>query len=208
MKISFLPREFKFFDMFDQQAACAVDAAVYFKELANSGVFDATAIQKMRDIEHRGDDLTHAIINNLNKTFITPFDREDIHSLAHELDSVIDLIHTMTNRMRLYKLSGVNSDLVQFADLIEKSVVALSNAVRMLRETKNSKAAFDACIEINRLENMGDQLRDNVIGNLFENTHDPIFIIKWKEIYEEAETVLDKCEDVANVVESILVKQA
>ena len=148
-------------------------------------MFDATAIQKMRDIEHRGDDLTHAIINNLNKTFITPFDREDIHSLAHELDSVIDLIHTMTNRMRLYKLSGVKNDLVQFADLIEKSVVALSNAVRMLRETKNSQAAFDACIEINRLENMGDQLRDNVIGNLFENTHDPIYIIKWKEIYEK-----------------------
>ncbi len=208
MKFNILPREFVFFDLFDKQADCAVKAAHYFKELVQSGIFDDATVQRMRDIEHEGDDITHEIINRLNKTFITPFDREDIHLLAHELDSVIDIIHTICNQMRLYRLSGVNSHLIQFADIIEKSVTVLARAVKGLRDSKKPAAILDDCIEVNRLENSGDQLRDFVISKLFDEATDPIFLIKWKEVFQGAETVLDKCEDVANIVETILVKQA
>ena len=208
MGFSFLPKEFKFFVLFDKQASWAVEAARCFKELAVSGKFDDEGILRMHTIEHKCDDVTHDIINKLNSTFITPFDREDIHALAHELDSVVDLIHVVTKRMRLYKLTVVNAEVIQFAEVIEKSVGALAKAVNGLRDIKNSQLILDSCIEINRLENMGDQLRDTVIGKLFEEERDPISIIKWKEIYQDAETVLDQCEDVANVVESIMVKQA
>ena len=208
MKFSFLPREFEFFDLFDRQADCAVKAAKYFKELVQSGIFDDATVQRMRDIEHEGDDITHEIINKLNKTFITPFDREDIHLLAHEFDSVVDIMHTICNQMRLYRLSGVNQHMIQFADIIDKSVTVLARAVKGLRDSKKPAAILDDCIEVNRLENSGDQLRDFVISKLFDEATDPIYLIKWKEVFQGAETVLDKCEDVANVVETILVKQA
>lgn len=208
MRISFLPKEYKFFDMFDKLAAMAVNASRYFRDLTLSGKFDEESVQKMRTIENQADEVTHDIINKLNLTFITPFDREDIHSLAHQLDGVIDNINTIVNRMRLYNLQVVNNDLIHFAEVIEKSIAALEKAVNGLRNIKNTQQILEYCIEVNRLENVGDQLRDNVIGALFDNKHDPIFIIKWKEIFSEAETVLDQCEDVANIVQSIMVKQA
>ena len=153
-------------------------------------------------------DITHDIIKRLNTTFITPFDREDIHALANELDSVIDMLNTMTNRLKVYKITVINDDLVEFAAVVEKSVRAVAHAVEGLRNTKNVQAALDSCVEINRLENVGDTMRDNILAKLFESSADPIFIIKWIEIFEDAETVLDVCEDVANVIESIIVKQA
>ena len=165
-------------------------------------------MQKIRDIEHQGDDVAHTIIGQLNKTFITPFDREDIYALTKELDDVADMINTILGRMVIYKLSGVNNNLVKFAVMITDSVNALGLAVNGLRNTKNSQSVIDACVEINRLENEGDSLRDIVLAELFEKEKDPIMVIKLKEIYQDAETLLDICEDIAHVVESILVKQA
>lgn len=208
MKFSLLPKEYQFFDLFDRMAADAIDAASCFKEFAVSGTFDNEANEKMRTIEMRCDDATHEIIDRLNRTFITPFDREDIYSLAHEFDSVVDIIHAMTNRMRLYNLhKSVNEDLIKFAELIKKSVDCLSNAVRGLRDLKHKKHISNCCIEVNTLENHGDQLRDEVLSKLFQNGGDPLYVIKWKDIFMDAETVLDKCEDVANIVEAILIKQ-
>jgi uncharacterized protein len=208
MKFSLLPKEYQFFVMFDKQASWAVEAAKCFKDLATIGKFDDESIQRMHEIEHRADDVTHEIISKLNMTFITPFDREDIHMLAHEMDNIVDMIHTIAKSMKLYKLNEVNTELIQFAELIEKSVGGVAKAVNGLREHKKTQTVIEQCIEVNRLENLGDQLRDLVIGRLFESGQDPLTIIKWKEIYQTAETVLDQCEDVANVVESILVKQA
>ena len=208
MKFSLIPREFRFFDLFDRQADCALKASAYFKELVHLGRFDDETVQRMREIEHEGDDITHEIINKLNKTFITPFDREDIHLLAHELDSVIDLIHTICNQMRLYRLSVVNQHMMQFSDIIDNAVTVLVRAVKGLREYKEPDNILEDCIEVNRLENSGDQLRDFVISKLFDEATDPIHLIKWKEVFQGAEMVLDKCEDVANIVETILVKQA
>ncbi len=117
-------------------------------------------------------------------------------------------MHTICNQMRLYRLSGVNPHMIQFSDIIEKSVTVLARAVKGLRDSKQPAAILDDCIEVNRLENSGDQLRDFVISKLFDEATDPIYLIKWKEVFQGAEMVLDKCEDVANVVETILVKQA
>lgn len=208
MKFSLLPKEIKFFDLFDEQAKILVTASACFLDLVNGAGFDDAGIQKMRDIEHTCDNVTHDIIEKLNRTFITPFDREDIHALAHEVDNVVDMLFTISKRIWLYKLNSVDRDLIQFAQLINQSVNSLAKALNGLRDQKNTKPIKEHCIEINRLENLGDQLRDAVIGRLFDNSGDPISIFKWKEIFEGAETVLDICEDVANVIESIMVKQA
>lgn len=208
MKFNFLPREYAFFEMFEGLAGCAVESSRYFNDLAVKGSFTNESSLRMRNIEHRGDDITHEIINKLNKTFITPFDREDIYSLAHELDSVIDLINSITTRINLYKIIGIHDDLNQFASIIESACLELEKAIRGLRDLKKPEQIKSYCIEVNRLENMGDQLRDTMIGNLFDKSKDPIHIMKWKEIFQECETILDKCEDVVNIVESIVVKQA
>jgi uncharacterized protein len=204
-----LPKEHNFFDLFEQQASFAVDAACCFKELVAKNDFDETSLQKMRDIEHQGDNVAHDILDRLNKTFITPFDREDIHALAKELDDVTDMLYTISNRMKVYKLESANDKhLMQFASVIEESVRAVACAVKGLRDMKHLKSVTDACVEVNRLENVGDSMRDAVLAELFDKSKDPVFIIKWKEVYEDAETVLDICEDVVHVVQSILVKQA
>jgi uncharacterized protein len=204
----FIPKEFNFFDLFEKQVGFAVDASRYFKQVILSGEINESVLQKIRELEHQGDNAAHTIIAQLNKTFITPFDREDIYALAKELDDVVDMINTILGRMVIYKLSDVNDNLVRFADMIDHSVNALALAIKGLRNTKNSKSVLDACVEVNRLENEGDSMRDMVLAELFEKEKDPIMVIKLKEIYQDAETLLDICEDIANVVESILVKQA
>jgi len=204
----FLPKEFSFFDLFDRQVDCAVSAAAHFKNTVTTGAIDDSALQKMRDIEHQGDEVAHIIIDQLNKTFITPFDREDIHALAKELDDVTDMLNTIMNRLVIYKLTRSNKNLVEFSTMIEDSVRAVSCTVKGLRNMKHSKAVNDSCVEINRLENVGDSARDRVLAELFETEKDPIAVIKWKEVYQDAETVLDICEDIAHVVGSIIMKQA
>lgn len=209
MKFSFLPKEYKFFDLFDQMASYAGDAARCFKEFAVNGTFGDKASERMHVIERNCDEVTHDIIDKLNRTFVTPFDREDIYSLAHELDSVVDIIHAITKRMLLYNLDNdINQNLIKFADLIEQSVCCLAKAVKGLRNLKQPQRVLECCIEVNSIENLGDQLRDEVLGSLFDNATDPLFVMKWKDIFQDAETVLDQCEDVANIVESVLVKQA
>jgi len=204
----FLPKECNFFDLFDKQADCALEAAVYFKELVLKGSVSEESLQKMRDIEHSGDNVAHDIIDKIDKTFITPFDREDIHALAKELDDIIDMINTITSRMRVYKITGVDKNLVDFSEIIEDSVRAVLVVIKGMRDKKHSLAVLESCVEINRLENVGDALRDNVLAELFETAKDPITVIKLKEIYQDAETVLDICEDLAHVVKSVLLKQA
>jgi predicted phosphate transport protein (TIGR00153 family) len=208
MIFKFLPKDFNFIDLFEKQVSYAVDAAKYFRELVSKGTIDKASLDKMSSIEHQGDDAAHTIIEQLNKTFITPFDREDIHSLVKELDDIIDMINTIANRLLVYKVPDFKAKLAEFASVIEESVYAVERAVKGMRNMKNSCSVMEACVEINRLENVGDSMRDEVLADLFEKEKDPIALIKWKEIYQDAETVLDICEDVAHVVESILVKQA
>ena len=206
MPINFMPKEVKFFDYLNLQAENLVKASSYFKSILKNGVMDEAAAKKIHDFEHEGDTLSHEITDMLNRTFITPIDREDIYALANQLDDVLDMINAMAGRMKLYKLDPGNEYFSQFIDLIDQSSVALANAVKHMHDTKRTRRVLDHCIEINRLENMGDQVREKAIGSLFETEKDPIMVIKWKEMYEVAEGTLDKCEHVAKVIESILVK--
>lgn len=208
MIFSFFPREFSFFKLFEEQVKYAVEAAHCFKEIALKGAVDNASLERVKHLEHQGDDAAHAIIDQLNKSFITPFDREDIHALAIEIDDINDMINTIVSRMKIYKISGVNKRLVDFASVIEESVKAVARAVKGLNNTKNAKAIKEACEEVNRLENVGDTMRDDFLAELFESEKDPIQVIRWKDIYQYAETVLDICEDVAHKVDSILVKHA
>jgi hypothetical protein len=208
MFLKFLPKDFDFFSLLEKQAEYAVEAASYLKEVVSKGVLDEDRLKKMHAIEHQGDEVAHAIIDQLNKTFITPFEREDIHALTMRLDDVIDMIYTIANRLRVYNIARVNKDLVEFASVIEAAVQCIASAVKGLRNAKDRKPVSESCIEINRLENVGDSMRDRVLAELFETEKDPLMVIKWKDIYQDAETVLDICEDVANVVDSILVKHA
>jgi len=165
-------------------------------------------LDRMAQIEHEGDNAAHTIIQRLNKTFMTPFDRQDVHALAMEMDDITDMIHNIVSRLRVYDIHGVDQDLVEFAVVIEQSVRAVSRAVGGLRHSKHARVVFDACVEVNRLENVGDTMRDRVLAEIFATAKDPITVIKWKDIYQDAETVLDVCEDVVHVIASIMVKQA
>ena len=202
----FLPREDKFFDLFDKQAENLVRAAEYYRKLVEEGNFSPENVRKMHEFEHYGDELTHSTINTLNETFITPFDREDILALANRLDDIIDNIYLLTNRFSLYKISKPTMYSKKMAVTIEQTSKALQKALATLRYKKSVTETLRQCVEINRLENEGDVLRDEAISDLFANEKDPIMVIKQKELYEIAETTTDFCEHVANLVESILVK--
>ena len=203
----FFPNNFDFFELFERHAGYAVEAATTFKEIARTGEIDLNLYSKIRSIEHEGDEITHLILSQLNKTFITPFDREDIYNLAKELDDIIDMFNTITNQIRVYKIKNVDSTLVEFADIIEESAKSVQTAITCLRDVKHHESIMRCCVEINRLENVGDAMRDKALAELFEKEKDPIGIIKWKDIYTDAETILDICEDVAHIIETILVKQ-
>lgn len=206
---SFLPKEVNFFDLFDRQADYAVQAATAFFKIVSDFNVTEEEVQKMKDIEHHADEAAHEVMDQLDKTFITPFDREDIHALSKELDDIIDMIYALTNRLRVYKIMSADRNLTEFSRVIERAVKGTALAVKGLREIRNHKAVLKACVEVNSLENVGDKMRDDMLGQLFEKyATDPIAVIKWKEIYQDAETVLDICENVVHVVESIIVKQA
>ncbi|OGF51262.1 MAG: hypothetical protein A2044_03385 [Candidatus Firestonebacteria bacterium GWA2_43_8] len=204
----FLPKEYNFFALLEKQADYAVEAAKVFKGAVATGSITEETLVKMQEIEHQGDEVTHSILDQLDKSFITPIDREDIHALAKEMDDITDMLCTISSRMKIYKIARTDKYLVEFGSIIEESVLGVLCAIKGLNDLKNVKSILKACVEVNRLENAGDNKRDEALVALFENEKDPIAIIKWKEIYQEAETVLDICEDVTNIVESILVKNA
>ena len=203
----FMPKETKFFDLFDKQAGNILEGAKLFKQMIFNAQITPDNVDKMHSIEHTGDEINHAIINKLNESFITPFDREDILQLSNSSDNIIDGIYMITNRYYLYKLLTPGEYSKKFATIIEESAIALQKAVNCLRNRKKSDEVMQQCVELNRLENMADVLRDEAISKLLnDETNSPFVVIKKKEIYETCESVTDLCEHTANIVESILVK--
>jgi len=207
MGFSFLPKEEKFFELFEAQAAYNCEAAKVFKELVSKWSLESPLFDKLRDLEHEADISTHEVIDRLNRTFITPFDREDIHALASELDDVVDLIQAISSRMKLFHVEKINDDLVVLADVLAQATENVRKAVKEMQNPEGQRRLLDYCIEINRLENAGDNAHDQAISKLFHGKPDPLEVIKWREIYEMTETAIDKCEDIANTIEGILVKQ-
>lgn len=203
----FMPKEVKFFDLFDKQAENLLEGAQLFNKIINTPDISRDNVDKMHAIEHRGDEINHNILNMLNESFITPFDREDIFSLAQNMDNIIDGIYMITNRFYLYKIFNPAEESKKLASIIENSAKAVCKVVNFLRSNKNMKDTLKQCVEINRLENMADEIRDEAISRILNDENaNPILVIKQKELFEEAENVTDMCEHVANVVESIIVK--
>lgn len=162
-------------------------------------------VERIKEIEHAGDNMTHALLTHLNQTFITPFDREDIYMLAGRIDDVLDLIDAAARALVTYRITRIRSGVHDLAKVLHEATGKVVAAMRVLGKQDH---ILDHCIEINRLENEGDRLSRTLIAELFDEEKDPIQIIKWKEIIETIETAVDKCEDVANVIETITLKNA
>jgi hypothetical protein len=201
-----IPRDEKFFDLFEQQAANIVAAARVLMELTQDYPSAKARAQQIEDLEHVGDTLTHELVRRLNTTFITPIDREDIYALASRLDDVLDLIDAVADRLLLYKITAPTPGCIEMARIIVKTAEETDRAVRCLRTL--SPFYHKHCIEVNRLENEADRLLRDQLAVLFEGHTDAIEVIKWKELYETMEAVTDRCEDVVNVIEGIVLKMA
>lgn len=200
-----IPREEKFFDLFEQQAANIVVASRALEELVLDYANAKEKYQRIRDLEHQGDTVTHEVVKKLNTTFITPIDREDIYALASRLDDVVDLIDAVAERLVLYRITKPTQGCLDMAKIIVKTAEETDRAVRCLRSL--SPSYHKHAVEVNRLENEADRMLRDLLAGLFEGT-DPIEVIKWKEIYETMEAVTDRCEDVVNVIEGIVLKMA
>jgi len=203
--IRLIPREVKFFDMFAELSGTLTEGAKLLREtLENPRDLDLRA-EQIQAIEHRGDKVTHAIISRLNQTFITPFDREDIHRLTSSLDDVLDFVNAAAVRLVMYKITQPPPEAAELAGLIVLQTEELAKGVSLLE--KNG-AVMQHCDEVNRLEDVADHVSRKAIADLFEREKDPVQLIKVKELYEVLEYATDKAEDAANVLEAIVLKSA
>ena len=203
-----LPREENFLIYFNRTAEITVEAATALDALANDFTDVEVKVGKIKHLEHEGDQVTHQSFALLSRTWITPIDREDIYALTNRLDDVLDLIDASAARLVLFKIPAPTPAMRAQTHLILQSAQAIQRALGLLKDLKNSRAILDACIEINRLENEADAVYRGVIGRLFEKEKDPFTLLKWKEIYELLESATDACEDVANVLEQIVLKSS
>lgn len=206
----FVPKDKKFFPLFEQAGTNLIQMAKLLQETVYSTdrAKRAEINKQLEDLEHEGDNITHQIHLELGKNFITPFDREDIHALASSLDDVADFIQGASNRMELYKVETPSQPMKEITDLIVEATEHLAKALNELRDLKNIRNITDACVRINSVENKADYIFDKAVAELFEYEKDAITLIKNKEVLSAMEDATDKCEDVANVLESILVKNA
>ena len=202
-----IPHDKIFFDMFEKQAAVVKEAAWQLVALTE----DFTSVKEKRHaiekLEHKGDLITHDIYDQLNRTFITPLDPEEISRLASALDEVLDYIDGTAEKMFYYNIGDTDSHMIELAKLIHMSTAEIESAVKGIRSIKDPKYVEERCIEVNRLENLADDVLAHAVTDLFKTT-DAITIIKLKDIYEHLETATDYCEDVANVLSDIAIRHS
>jgi uncharacterized protein len=203
--VRFIPKDTSFLDMFAEMSGNLIDAARALVNLFADYRDVEAKIEEIRRIEHKGDEMTHSIMRKLNQTFITPFDREDIHTLASSLDDVVDFINAACARIIMYRITDPPAEAGALARLILAQSEELQMAVNNLQKSDHVLAH---CVEINRLENEADQVSRVAIARLFDNEKDPITLIKIKELIEFLETATDKAEDVADVLETVVLKNA
>jgi uncharacterized protein len=209
MGFRLIPKEEKFFDMFCEQAEALVEAAQLLRDIVDNYTDLDRKVLEMNKVEHKADEIMHRIVNKLYGTFITPLDQEDIHSLASAIDDIVDYIDASVERMLLYKISKPTDGMIHLVNILQRAAEETATAVRDLGQHRKSTAVLrQSSIEIHSLENLGDTANRQAIAALFECGESAIEVIKWKEIYENLETAIDKCEDVANVLEQIILKHA
>ena len=203
--VRFLPRETRFFELFEEMAENLTVGARQLRDLLQDYRDVSANVQKIKGIEHKGDEIAHAVFIKLNSSFITPFDREDIHTLASSLDDVLDYINGAASRMVTYKISNPPPEAVELATVILRQSEELAKALKHLEK---GDGLLDACVEVNRLENEADAIARAAIGRLFDTEANPIQLIKHKELIEVLEMATDKAEDAANVLETVVIKSA
>ena len=208
MKFPFIPREEKFFDLFQDSAENMVKAAHSLKEMINNWEHVEGKVAEITELEHKGDTITHEIMSRLNRTFVTPFDREDIVDMAHSLDDVTDFIHSAADSMLLYKVERPGERAKELADIIVQATEEVEKVLPQLKRRIILSSVLKRCVEINRLENLADRVYRSAIAELFNDSTDMAHIIKWREIYAHMESATDRCEDVADVLEGVAIKHA
>ncbi|MCA1575181.1 MAG: DUF47 family protein [Acidobacteria bacterium] len=202
--LNFLPKEEQYFALFIQMTVYISDAARELKEmLADKNHDFVEYMRRIKGLEHACDELTHSIATRLNKSFITPFDREDIYMMSTALDDIVDLINDAARSIVDYDVREIKDYAKDFADVIVRMAEQLREIVSTLEKPKNITQRL---VEIHRLENEGDDIYHAAIAELFHEERDPLTVLKWKEVYEKLEAAVDRCENVANIIESVVIK--
>jgi predicted phosphate transport protein (TIGR00153 family) len=202
----FLPKETSFFDFFEQHAALTVDGTKEFVSMVTSSANIEAKARRIKEIEHETDVITHRCVEALHKTLITPLDPDQIHRLITRMDDVMDFVEAAAERVALYRLSEMTPEVKDLADVLYRAAQEMFEACRLMRNLKDPQTILRKCVDINRLENEADAILRRAVARLFDEEKDPITIIKWKEIYEALETASDRCEDVANIIEGVVLE--
>ena len=205
-KFPFIPRGVEFFDLFEEGAQNMAKAAQKLKAMVDTWENIEQKVNEISELEHHGDNIIHRIMDRLHRTFITTFDREDIAILAKSLDDVTDFIQAAADAMLVYKVDSPSQRAKELADIIVQATAEVGEAISKLRHRIEPEEILPRCVEINRLENAADRVFRSALGELFNDITDIVYIIKWREIYEHMESATDRCEDVANILEGVALK--
>jgi hypothetical protein len=203
-----IPREESFFDLLEASSKNVLAGARLLRDLVEDYRDVPGRFQKLQDTEHAGDQFTHQILEKLNKTFVTPLDREDIHALTIELDNIIDSIELVADRLLLYQIEKPTDLMISMVRLLERCCEQIDQAMPLLRSPKRLREILSHSIEVNRLENEADKLNRAALSTLFEQPRDVLDVIKWKEVYDTLEEAIDQTEDVADQLHGIVIKNA
>lgn len=206
--MALFPRDTNFYDLFERGAAKVNEGVELLEDLVRDFTNVPLKAKRIKDVEHEADLITHETVAKLNKTFVTPIDREDIHGLICSLDNILDHVEAAADKFSLYRVQSVKEDATLLADILARATKEVRDTIGQLRDMKGSNSILQRCIEINRLENEGDFVYRSAIAKLFEKGDDPLEVLKWKEIYESIEDAIDSCEDVANVIEGVVLKNS
>jgi hypothetical protein len=201
--VRLIPRDEQFYDLFQQLAGRLSRAATLLNQLFREPQRRAEHVQAIKAAEHEADGITHEIIDRLDRTFITPFDREDIHALASKLDEVVDLLDGAARRVEIFQITEVHPPAVRLSEVVVRAAAQIEDAVKHM---KDGKIVSVKAFELKKLEEEGDAIYHESMGALFQREHDAITVIKWKELYDKVEDALDQAEDVTNVLQSIALK--
>lgn len=208
MKFSLIPKEAQFFDLMEQMGRYIEESATLLEDLVRNYSDAQSKSERIDGVEHACDEVCHDCLDKLETTFITPFDREDIHQLVLRLDDVVDMTTTAAARLPMYRIVQPRQPVIELAAVITQQSKLLSSALRRLRSKNEFSLASNDCIEVHRLENVADDILHKAVGELFEKETNAIELVRWKEIYETLETITDCGEDAANVIHGIVVKNA
>ncbi len=206
--MALLPREKSFFDDFEEHGRNTVEGCKAFLALAENSADVARRAKEIKAFEEACDSVTHRVVEKLHKVFITPLDRNDIYRLITKMDDIMDFVEAASERMALYEIRQNTKELGDLARNLVSGAERVLEALQGLRDLKNPQVVLERCVEINRLENEADALLRGTLAKLFKEEKDPITIIKWKEIYELLETASDRCEDVANIIEGVVLENS